>query len=93
MLLSLVSNMTKMELSTEQKTQIAKSCFNEAWKYVDNLAELEPWEKEMMIAAAHTSRYFWGLVGKGINFQRGEWMLTHVYSLVERGEPALHHAK
>lgn len=25
--------------------------------------------------------------------QRGEWMVAHVYTILERGEPALHHAQ
>lgn len=83
----------KTEITQEIKLQIAKSSFNETWDYLDKIDSLKPWEKEMMIAAAHTSRFFWGQVGKSINFQRGEWMLAHVYSLVSRGEPALHHAK
>ncbi|UYP47144.1 hypothetical protein NEF87_003429 [Candidatus Lokiarchaeum ossiferum] len=82
-----------VKITQEIKIQLAKTCFNETWDYIEKLDKLKPWEKEMMIAAAHTSRFFWGQVGKPINYQRGEWILTHVYSLLKRGEPALHHAK
>ncbi|MFX1420534.1 MAG: hypothetical protein ACFE9N_16680, partial [Promethearchaeota archaeon] len=51
-----------------------------------------------MIHTVHTSRYHWGILvseGKGgpTNLQRGEWIISRVYSVLERGEPALYHAK
>jgi hypothetical protein len=81
------------DLSKEEKIQLAKSTFNEIWNYIDRLPSLKAWEKEMMIAVAHASRYFWGLVGEPLNFQRGEWILSHVYTLIGRSETALHHAQ
>ncbi len=49
-------------------------------------------ENEKMIHAAHSSCYHWGVIGKPINLQRGEWLISHVYSILNRAEPALYHA-
>lgn len=46
-----------------------------------------------MIHAAHTSRYHWGVVGKPLHLERGEWQISRVYSILNREEPALYHAK
>ena len=50
-------------------------------------------EDEKMIHAAHSSCYHWGEIGEPINLQRGEWMISHVYAILNRPEPALYHAK
>ena len=50
-------------------------------------------EDEKMINAAYASLYHWSVVGKAINFQRGHWMISHVYAVLGRPEPALYHAK
>jgi hypothetical protein len=46
-----------------------------------------------MIHAAHASRYHWGVVGEAINFARGEWQISRVYSILGFGEAALRHAE
>jgi hypothetical protein len=46
-----------------------------------------------MVHAAHASRYHWGIVGKPVNFARGEWQISRVYSILKRSEPASYHAK
>jgi len=50
-------------------------------------------EDEIMINASHASLYHWSIVGKAINLQRGHWLVSHVYAVLNRVEPALHHAK
>ena len=50
-------------------------------------------EDEKMINAAYASLYHWSIVGEAINFQRGHWMISHVYAVQGRPEPALYHAK
>ncbi len=50
-------------------------------------------EDERMIHAAHASCYHWGEIGEPINLQRGEWMISHVYAILNRQEPAFYHAK
>jgi hypothetical protein len=50
-------------------------------------------EDETMIHAAHASCFHWSKVGTAVNLQRGEWLISHVYAVLNRPEPALHHAK
>ncbi|MEA2070822.1 MAG: hypothetical protein U9O98_05970 [Asgard group archaeon] len=77
----------------ETYRKLAVSFFNEIWKNIEKGNERTALENEMMLGYAHSSRLLWGLVGKDIHFQRGEWLLSHVYALLNRSEPALHHAK
>jgi hypothetical protein len=50
-------------------------------------------DDETMVHAAHASSYHWSKVGTAVNLQRGEWLVSHVYAVLNRPEPALHHAK
>jgi hypothetical protein len=50
-------------------------------------------EDETMVHAAHASYFHWSKVGTAVNLQRGEWLVSHVYAVLNRPEPALHHAK
>jgi tetratricopeptide (TPR) repeat protein len=50
-------------------------------------------DNDKMIHAAHASHYHWTIVGNPVNFQRGEWLISHVYAVLNRSEPALYHAK
>jgi len=46
-----------------------------------------------MIHSAHASRYHWGVIGEPINFERGEWQISRVYSILKNSQSALYHAK
>ena len=48
-----------------------------------------------MIMFAKASLYHWKLSPKfqPVNEQRGEWMISHVYSVLGKGKEALHHAE
>lgn len=72
--------------------KMANENFNKAWDYID-LKEKTSEDIINMIHCAHASRYHWGVVGKPINLQRGEWQISRVYSLIDMGESALYHAK
>lgn len=64
--------------------------------YVWNLLSVEDRSKEddqMMIHAAHSSLFHWIIVGTDLNAQRGEWLISRVYAVLNRPEPALYHAK
>lgn len=50
-------------------------------------------DNDKIIHAAHASHYHWSIIGEPINFQRGEWLISHVYAVLNRPEPALYHAK
>src|SRR4029453_16296061 len=45
-----------------------------------------------MVDGAHASQYHWG-EGGGPPGARGEWLVSHVYAVLGRAEPALHHAR
>ncbi|MBN2018138.1 MAG: hypothetical protein JW794_08450 [Candidatus Cloacimonetes bacterium] len=66
--------------------------FNNTWDFLDK-PERTYEENEVMLNLAHASLMHWSIIGKPINMQRGEWMVAHVYTILERKEPALHHAK
>ncbi|MFX1575130.1 MAG: hypothetical protein ACFFB0_20525 [Promethearchaeota archaeon] len=77
--------------------KFAKNSFNRTWDLIDKKDRTADDNNEM-VHAAHTSRYHWGILvanekGTPLNLQRGEWQITRVYTILERGEPALHHAK
>lgn len=50
-------------------------------------------DDERMVHTAHASAYHWGIAGDAANHARGEWLCSHVYTVIGRAEPALHHAR
>jgi hypothetical protein len=50
-------------------------------------------EDELMVPSAHASCRHWLEAGTSVNHQRGEWMISPVYSVLGLGEAALRHAK
>jgi len=46
-----------------------------------------------MIHMAHASRYHWGVTGTALNFVRGDWQISRVYSELGIGEAALKYAE
>ncbi len=73
-----------------QKEEAIK-CFNECWNLIDK-ENRTPEDDLMMIHCAHASRYLWGQVGQPIHFERGEWQISKVYSILGKGDQALYHA-
>jgi len=66
--------------------------FNETWKLLDQSSRTAE-EDAQMIHLAHGSRLHWGFVGNAQNLAVGEWQIARVYSVLNRPEPALYHAK
>ncbi len=64
---------------------------NLVWNLLEKRARTGE-EDEEMIHAAHGSCYHWGKIGEPINLQRGEWLISHVYAVLNRAEPSLYHA-
>lgn len=88
------------DLMTEEKKysekeahkKFAVECFNLTWNLLgkkDRTVE----EVDKMIHTAHASCYHWDEIGTPLEFERGEWQISRVYSVLGRGEPALYHAK
>ncbi|TFG72026.1 MAG: hypothetical protein E4H27_03440 [Anaerolineales bacterium] len=52
-----------------------------------------PDEDALMIHAAHSSCMHWLQIGTVTHHQRGEWLISHVYSILGYGAAALRHAQ
>ena len=74
------------------RRQLAVDLFNHVWTLMGT-PDRSPQQDVEMIHAAHASRHHWGEVGTPVNFARGEWQVSRVYSVLGRGEPALVHAR
>ncbi len=66
--------------------------FNHVWTLLEKPDRSQA-EDDQMVHEAHASRYHWAQVGTGVNFARGEWQISRVYSVLKRPEPALYHAQ
>jgi hypothetical protein len=69
--------------------------FNAVWEMLD-ADDRTPEQADQMVHAAHASRWHWSQAGPLAGDQQlavGEWQCSRVYSVLGRGEPALHHAK
>jgi hypothetical protein len=85
---------------TEQKTNVdneihkklAIDLFNLTWDLIEKTDRNEI-DDDKMVNAAHASCFHWGIVGTALNFARGQWQMSRVYSILGRPEPALFHAK
>jgi tetratricopeptide (TPR) repeat protein len=82
----------KMYTLEEAHTEFAKKINGEIWDYLEK-KDRTPEEDEAMLMATYASYYHWTKVGTMAHRQRGEWMLSRVYTVLGRAEPALLHAQ
>ncbi|MFX0061157.1 MAG: hypothetical protein ACFFC7_03145 [Candidatus Hermodarchaeota archaeon] len=82
----------KKYTESEWHKKMATDLFNKTWDLLDK-KDRTPEEDETMVHMSHASRFHWGMIGEPINFQRGEWQIARVYTVLERAVSALHHAK
>jgi hypothetical protein len=82
---------TSVSLEPQSQRQLAVDLFNYTWTLLEKADRTER-ESDLMIDAAHASRFFWEDVGEPVNHARGEWQISRVYATVGRAEPALYHA-
>ena len=66
--------------------------FNLVWTLMEKKDRTKE-EDDKMIHAAHASRFHWGEIGTPVEFERGEWQISRMYTVLNRPEPSLHHAK
>ncbi|MSW41395.1 MAG: hypothetical protein F2842_04230 [Actinobacteria bacterium] len=79
-------------LDPVEERRVAVDLFNHVWR----LLEIEvrtPAQDDDLIHAAHASRWHWGRVGGPEQWAIGEWQCSRVYSVLGRGDQALHHAQ
>jgi DNA-binding transcriptional MerR regulator len=72
--------------------QLAVDLFNLVWTLLEKTGRSTE-DDDRMVHAAHASRYHWGEVGGPEQIAIGEWQCARVYSVLNRAEPALHHAR
>jgi hypothetical protein len=84
--------MTEPAHTKEEHRKLAIDLFNLTWSLLDKKDRTKE-EDDKMIHAAHASRFHWGEAGTSLEFERGEWQISRVYSVLERSEPAIYHAK
>jgi tetratricopeptide (TPR) repeat protein len=72
---------------------LAAQLFNETWRLMEQEGRTRQ-DDDRMIHAAHASRYHWGQVPAvtPAHLARGEWLISRVYAVLGRPEPALYHA-
>ncbi|MGB3479515.1 MAG: hypothetical protein WBB67_10175 [bacterium] len=85
--------MTEEKKYTEQEwhKRSAITLFNLVWSLLDKKDRTKQ-EDDKMIHAAHASRFHWGEIGAPVEFERGEWQISRVYSVLNRPQSALYHA-
>lgn len=72
---------------------ITAGSFNKTWELIDKKDRTKEDELKM-ITQAHKFLHYWKLGGgTELNVTRGEWMLSHMFSILGMGEPALYHAQ
>lgn len=76
----------------ESHQKFAGDLNNLVWSFLGKNNRTQE-EDDIMVHAAHASYFHWSKVGKAINLQRGEWMISHVYAVLNRPESALYHAQ
>ncbi len=74
----------------EAHRHFAVECNTEVWDLLSK-EDRTPEETETMISAAHTSFYHWRIAGKPVNIQRGYWLLSHVYSVLQLVDGAVYY--
>lgn len=79
-------------MDEDAQRQLAKDLFGRTWALLEADGRTAEQDDEM-IHAAHASRFHWGEVGGPEHRARGEWQISRVYSVLGRGEPAVHHAR
>ena len=82
-------------LDADQHRQLAAHLFDHVWSLLETEDRSQEQDDEMA-HAAHASRWHWSQTGVSDLRQRlavGEWQCSRVYAVLERGEPALFHAR
>jgi DNA-binding transcriptional MerR regulator len=83
---------TSVAMDPQVQRKAAVDLFNHTWTLLEKPDRTER-ETDLMVHAAHASRFLWEDIGEPVNHARGEWQIARVYAVVDRPEPALHHAQ
>jgi hypothetical protein len=72
--------------------QLGIDLFDTTWSLMKTQSRT-PAEDDELVHCAHVSAYHWVHAGTIVNRVRSEWQCSRVYAVLERAEPALHHAR
>lgn len=88
------SVMTEEKKYSEQEChkRFAVNLFNLVWSLLGKKDRTRE-EDDKMVHAAHASRFHWGEIGEPVNLGRGEWQISRVYSVLNKHQSALYHAR
>jgi hypothetical protein len=77
-------------VSSSSERQRGVALFNSVWELIESRED-----DDRMLHMAHASRFAWGEAPecRPENLARGEWLCSRVYAVLDRGEPALWHAR
>ncbi|HDD61511.1 MAG TPA: hypothetical protein ENF22_03145 [Chloroflexi bacterium] len=78
----------KIDSLKEKHMQFAKSTNNRVWDLLEKAGRSDADDQEMLLTA-YASLYHWMNAGTAVNTQRGFWMLSRVYQVLNQGEAAL----
>jgi DNA-binding transcriptional MerR regulator len=79
-------------LDPDDERRLAATLFNHTWTLLER-TDRGVMDDDEMIHTAHASARHWRVVGEPVNWARAEWLCSRVYSVLDRGEPALHHGR
>jgi hypothetical protein len=91
MIAAVAARPTNVEIDPKEARRLAVDLFNYTWTLLER-PDRSARETDLMIDAAHASRFLWEGIGAPVNHARGEWQISRVYATAGRAEPALHHA-
>jgi hypothetical protein len=85
---------TEQSIYTEAEAHryFAQACNHQVWELAAKPDRTSKDEAEM-VDAAHASLFHWRYAGTVVHQQRGEWLISNVYTLLGLGENALRHAE
>ncbi|MEE9223484.1 MAG: hypothetical protein V3U51_01910 [Thermoplasmata archaeon] len=80
------------QIEQEFHKKSAIESFNLVWSLLDKKSRT-PEDDDKMVHAAHSSRFHWGEIGTPLEFERGEWQISRVYSVLNKPQSAIYHAQ
>jgi len=75
----------------EAQREFAKKTNGRVWELLGKTNRTLA-EDEEIVLAAQASLYHWTQIGTGVHAQRGQWLLAHVYTVLEQPDLAMQHA-
>jgi hypothetical protein len=79
-------------VSERDDKALASELFNYVWQLLEK-PDRSARETELMIHAAHGSRFLWEQPGEPVNHARGEWQISRAYASAGRAAEARHHGQ